>query len=225
MIFRKEKCIICFTRKGREAMSERPKYQTQIEERIKGYPYGAAFSASDFLDIADANSVSQALFRIEKDGTIRRVINGVYDKPAYSQLIQEYGVPRIDKIAEALARRFNWHIVPSGDTALNILHISTQVPNAWEYVSDGPYRDYLIGKTPLKFKHVMPREINGYSPITVMIIQGIRAIGKGNMTQEQLERFSSAITEEDRETILSEARTASGWIYKEIKKICEEKPA
>ena len=206
-------------------MGERPKYQARIEERINNYPYGAAFSASDFLDIADANSVSQALFRLEKDGEIRRVINGVYDKPAYSQLIQEYGVPRIDKIAEALARRFNWNIAPSGDTALNLLHVSTQVPNAWEYVSDGPYRNYVIGETPLRFKHVMPREINGYSAITVMMIQAIRAIGKGNMTQEQMDRFSSVITAEDREVLLNEARTASGWIYKEIKNICEVKSA
>ena len=206
-------------------MSERPKYQAQIEERITGYPFGTAFSASDFLDIADSNSVSQALFRIEKDGEIRRVINGVYDKPAYSQLIQEYGVPRIDKIADALARRFNWRIAPSGDTALNTLHISTQVPNVWEYVSDGPYRDYVIGKTPLKFRHVMPREINGYSDITIMTIQAIRAIGKGNLTQEQVTRFRSAMTDTDRETILKEARTATGWIYKEIKRICEEQQA
>ena len=204
-------------------MSERPKYQAQIEDRIMSYPCGTAFSASDFRDIADANSVSQALFRIEKDGRIRRVMNGIYDKPAYSQLIHEYGVPRVDKIAEALARRFNWNIAPSGDTALNILHVSTQVPNEWEYVSDGPYRDYMIGKVPLKFKHVMPREINGYSAITVMVIQGIRAIGKGNMTQDQADRFSSVITAEDKDTLLKESRTASGWIYKEIKRICEGK--
>lgn len=204
-------------------MSERPRYQAQIEDRIMSYPCGTAFSASDFRDIADANSVSQALFRIEKDGKIRRVMNGVYDKPAYSQLIHEYGVPRVDKVAEALARRFNWNIAPSGDTALNILHVSTQVPNEWEYVSDGPYRDYMIGKVPLKFKHVMPREINGYSAITVMVIQGIRAIGKGNMTQEQVDRFSSVISLKDKETLLKESRTASGWIYKEIKRICEGK--
>ena len=202
-------------------MGKRPKYRLQIEERIAGYPYGTAFSASDFLDIADANSVSQALFRIEKEGGIRRVINGVYDKPAYSRLIQEYAVPRIDKIAEALARRFNWNIAPSGDTALNILHISTQVPNVWEYVSDGPYRDYMIGKVPLKFRHIMPREINGYSAITAMTIQGIRAIGREKMTQEQADRFASAITAEDRETLLKEARTASRWIYRKIKDICE----
>ena len=204
-------------------MSKRPKYQSQIEDRIRDYPYGTAFSASDFLDIADSNSVSQALFRIENDGQIRRVINGIYDKPAYSQLIQQYAVPRIDKIADAIARRFNWNIAPSGDTALNILHVITQVPNVWEYVSDGPYRNYLIGKVPLKFKHIMPREINGYSTITVMVIQGIRAIGKGNMTQEQTERFSSVITMEEKETLLKEARSASGWVYKEIKNICEER--
>ena len=204
-------------------MSERPKYQAQIEDRISGYPYGSAFSASDFLDIAEANSVSQALFRIEKDGRIRRVMNGIYDKPAYSQLIQEYAVPRIDKIADALARRFNWSIAPSGDTALNYLHISTQVPNEWEYVSDGPYRDYMIGKTPLKFKHVMPREINGYSAITVMVIQGIRAIGKVNLTQEQIDRFATVLTTEDKDILVKEARTASGWIYREIKNICEVK--
>ena len=193
-------------------MSERSKYQAKIVERIINYPFGTAFSASDFLDIADANPVSQALFRLEKDGAIRRVINGIYDKPAYSQLIHEYGVPRIDKIADALARRFNWNIAPSGDTALNLLHISTQVPNVWEYVSDGPYREYLIGKTPLKFKHIMPREINGYSSITIMVIQGIRAIGRDNMTHEQADRFSSVLTAEDKMILLTEAKTASGWI-------------
>ena len=76
---------------------------------------------------------------------------------------------------------------------MRTLYTIYSAPNVWEYVSDGPYRDYVIGKTPLKFKHVMPREINGYSPITVMIIQAIRAIGKGNITQEQQKRFSSAI--------------------------------
>ena len=204
-------------------MSERPKYQAKIENRISEYPYGMAFSASDFLDIADSNSVSQALFRIEKDGVIRRVITGIYDKPIYSQVIHEYGVPRVDKVAEALARRFNWNIAPSGDTVLNILHISTQVPNEWEYVSDGPYRDYMVGNIPLKFRHVMPREINGYSKITVMVIQGIRAVGKGHMTQELADLFSSVITADEKKILLAEARTASAWIYKEIKGFCEER--
>ncbi len=96
------------------------------------------------------------------------------------------------------------------------------MPNVREYVSDGPYRDYTIGKIPLRFKHVMSREINGRSAITAMTIQGIRAIGKGNMTREQADRFASAISAEERETLLNEARTTSGWIYKITKNICGE---
>jgi hypothetical protein len=53
----------------------------------------------------------------------------------------------------------------------------------------------------------------------------IRAIGKGNMPQELTERFSSVITEEDKEILLREARTASGWIYKEIRNICGGRPS
>ena len=105
---------------------------------------------------------------------------------------------------------------------MNVLHLSTQVPNVWEYVSDGPYREYMIGTIPLKFKHIMSREINGYSSITVMVIQAIRAIGKEKMNQEQAKRLSSVLTEKDKETLLDEARSASSWIYKEIKHICEE---
>ena len=195
-------------------------YQRQIENRISEYPYGAAFTAADFLDIAETNPVNQALFRIEKEGKIRRVLKGVYDKPAYSELIQEFGAPRIEFIAEALARKFNWIISPSGDTALNLLHISTQVPYVWEFVSDGPYREYQIGSIPLKFRHVMPREINGYSRITIMVIQGLRAIGKGNLTNEQAAGFARILSAEDRKIILSESRTASSWIYREIKNIC-----
>ena len=81
----------------------------------------------------------------------------------------------------------------------------------------------MIGEVPLKFKHVMPREINGYSDVTIMVIQGIRAIGKGKLTQEQADRFSSALSTEDKAALLEEARTASRWIYKEIKRICEGK--
>ena len=177
-------------------------------------------TAADFQDIAETNPVNQALFRIEKEGKIRRVLKGVYDKPAYSELIQEFGVPRIEFIAEALARKFNWIISPSGDTALNLLHISTQVPYVWEFVSDGPYREYQIGSIPLKFRHVMSREINGYSRITIMVIQGLRAIGKGNLTNEQAAGFARILSAEDRKIILSESRTASSWIYREIKNIC-----
>jgi hypothetical protein len=195
-------------------------YQKKIENRIQKYDMGTAFSASDFLDIAEANTVNQVLFRLSSIGKIRRLIKGVYDIPGYSELIKEYSAPMIDKVADALARKYNWVIAPAGDVALNLLHVSTQVPVRWDYVSDGPYRDYEINGMKLSFRHIKPREINGCHTITVMTTQGIRAIGKNNITDENINRMKTALTPEEKEILLREGRMASAWVYKNIKRIC-----
>ena len=55
----------------------RPDYMKQIENRILSLPEGAAFITSDFLDLADTQTISKALSRLASNGTIRRVVRGV----------------------------------------------------------------------------------------------------------------------------------------------------
>ena len=112
----------------------REKYQIEIEKRIEDADFGYAFSAVDFADIAGTDPTNKALSRLGEAGKIRRVIKGIYDKPLYSKLLGEYSSPNIEKVAQALARKYNWTIAPSGETALNFLHLSTQVPNTWSYI-------------------------------------------------------------------------------------------
>jgi len=198
-------------------------YQKKIESRIEKYDIGTAFSASDFLDIAEMNTVNQILFRLSNSGKIRRLIKGIYDKPGYSKIIKEYSAPMIDKVASALAKKFNWMIAPAGDVALNLLHVTTQIPVCWDYVSDGPNREYEIDRIHLRFRHIMPREINGYHTITVMTIQGIRAIGKNKVSDENINRMRTALNPEEKAILLREGRTAASWVYEYIQKVCEEK--
>ena len=99
-------------------MSTRPKYQQEITSRINDYSKGIVFSAADFMDVADTDAINKTLSRLSEEGRIRRVVQGLYDVPEYSNLLQEYAVPRPDMVAEALARKFNWTIAPCGDTAL-----------------------------------------------------------------------------------------------------------
>ena len=120
---------------------QRSDYLKQIEARVTAAPSGTAFVASDFLDIADSDAVRKALSRLTESGKLRRIVRGVYDCPRYSSLLQEYEAPNIEETAKAIARNFGWQIAPCGDTALNLLGLSTQVPAVWQYVSDGPYRD------------------------------------------------------------------------------------
>ena len=115
---------------------------SQIEDRIRNSPKGTIFVTSDFTDLASLDAANKALLRLEKAGLIRRIIFGVYEYPEYNEFLGEYVEPSPDMVAHTLARKFGWTIVPCGDTALNMLGISTQVPAVWLYVSDGTYKEY-----------------------------------------------------------------------------------
>ena len=199
----------------------REKYQIEIENRIKNFEGGYAFSAVDFADIADTDPTNKALSRLNESGTIRRIIQGVYDKPVYSELLNEYSSPKVEKVVEALARKFNWTVAPAGETALNYLHMSTQVSNSWSYISDGPYRKYEIGSYTIEFKHCANKEISGKSFLTVSVIQALKFIGKANIQKEDIERLSFSMPSEQKQKVLEESKTTTSWIYKAIKEACK----
>ncbi|MDC7300934.1 DUF6088 family protein [Agathobacter ruminis] len=199
----------------------REKYQIEIENRIKNFEGGYAFSAVDFADIADTDPTNKSLSRLNESGTIRRIIQGVYDKPVYSELLNEYSSPKVEKVVEALARKFNWTVAPAGETALNYLHMSTQVSNSWSYISDGPYRKYEIGSYTIEFKHCANKEISGKSFLTVSVIQALKFIGKANIQKEDIERLSFSIPSGQKQKVLEESKTTTSWIYKAIKEACK----
>lgn len=192
----------------------------QILERIENASRDSVYIAADFLDLGEYNSVRQALLRLEKIGKIQKIMRGVYYYPRYSELIQEYEAPSPGKVAEAIARKFNWTIAPCGDTALNLLGLSTQVPAKWSYISDGPYHEFEIGNLTIEFKHRNNREISGMSPLTAIVIQALKALGKNNIDDMQLSIIARRLNSEEKESILREAQQSSIWIYDTVKRIC-----
>jgi hypothetical protein len=71
-----------------------------------------------------------------QNGTIRRVIRGLYDYPRFSTLLDQELSPDTDQAAQALARKFRWRIQPIGAVAQNLLGLSTQVPARIVYLSE-----------------------------------------------------------------------------------------
>ena len=115
---------------------------TEIKKRIKLAESGTVFLTSDFTDLATTTTVRKYLGRQVEEKNIRRIMDGVYEKPVYSNLLNEYIPANPEKVAYAIARSFRWTIAPCGDVALNKLGLSTQVPVVWSYISDGPYRKF-----------------------------------------------------------------------------------
>lgn len=191
-----------------------------IRDRINQSEIGTVYVAIDFVDISDKTNVNAYLARLVDEGLIRRVLRGVYDKPEYNDFLEEYVAPSPDKVANALARNFGWSIVPCGDTALNLLGLSTQVPAAWVYVSDGTYKEYAYDNTTIQFKKTTNKEVSKLSYKTALIVQALKALGKDKIDDTVISRLSKLLTAEEKKTMLEEAKAATSWIYEYIKQIC-----
>lgn len=199
----------------------RPKYLNEIKNSILLADYGTVFVTVDFVSITDKKNVNMSLLRLEDEGLILRIIRGVYYKAEYNDFLQEYVVPNPDKVAHAIARNFGWTITPCGDTALNILGLSTQVPAIWSYVSDGTYKEYSYDNTTIKFKRTTNKEISKLSYRTALIIQALKALGKDNIGNKVINKLKNNLTDKEKATALLEAKAATSWIYEYIKQICK----
>nr|WP_144363252.1 DUF6088 family protein [Lacrimispora amygdalina] len=195
-------------------------YMQEIRARILAAEDGAVFVAPDFADIADTATIRQGLKRLYQSGIIRRIIRGIYEKPKYSKLLDEYVAADPDAVAKALARCYHWTIAPCGNTALNLLGLSTQVTAVWSYISDGPYKTYEWNSTKLEFKHRTNKEITGLSYMTSLVIQALKTLGRTNVTPEIIQTLSEKLSEDEKQACLKEATESTDWVYDTIRKMC-----
>ena len=196
-----------------------------IEKQILGKIYdrgrGWAFSKTDFASFGSRESIDTVLHRLEKKGTVRRVIRGLYDYPRISKLVGTMG-PSIDQVAHALARKFGWRIQPSGQVAQNLIGLSTQVPATYRYQSDGKSRSYQIGRTTLEFESTVLKDAGFKYEESGIIVQALKSLGKNHITPDTVRRIRLWLDPRLRIKVLMDTQTATGWVYKAIRDICRE---
>ena len=196
--------------------------ENKILSRIYGRGRGWSFTKTDFVTEFGEPNVYQALSTLTKSGKIRRVCRGVYDYPGYSELLGSELSPDLDQVARALARKFNWRIQPSGDAALNLLGLSTQVPGRWVYLTDGPGREYMIGTNMLAFKQSALKDVGFKYPESGLVVHALKALGRDRVDRAVIEKIRKQLSVKDRERIPRDTRSVTGWVYEAIKKICQE---
>ncbi len=194
----------------------------KILSRVHGRGRGWAFSTNDFISEFTREQIDNALSILAKDGKIRRVCRGIYDYPKYSILLDQYLSPNFDQVAQAMARKFNWRIQPSGDAALNLLGLSTQVPGRIIYLSDGPNRKYTIGNYTLEFKKSALKDVGFKHRESGLIVQALKALGKKQVATISLQDIQKKIDLTKRKKIIKDTKSATSWIYDYIKKIYTE---
>lgn len=196
---------------------------TEIEERIADAEPGSVFVPSDFHDIASVDNANSVLSRMAKRGDIMRAMRGVYAKPKRIEELDADVPPTPDAVAHAIARNNKWVIAPSGDTALNRLGLDTQVPAVYEYVSSGPYKTYQYGMFAITMKHRANRDLLDCSPITCLVIQALKAIGKDAADENVAAIIAARLSDEEVEALYDETRNSTAWVFGFAKKVKEAK--
>lgn len=177
---------------------------------------GDIFFISDFTELGNYEAVRKSLQRLTKDGKVERIAKGIYFLPKKHERL---GIiyPHAEQIAKAIAKRDKARIIATGSTALNLLDLSTQIPLKVVFLTDGSARKIKVGKQTIEFKKTNPKNLSIEHRLTNLVIQGLKAIGEKNVTQEQLQQIQSIIDQSDeRDLVYQNLKNAPVWIQKII---------
>lgn len=199
------------------------KLSKKMLNRINNSNY-KAFSSSDFFDLGNYKTISKCLERLEDSGKLKRARRGIYYLKNNSNFFGIDEPVDINEAAKAIARQYDWRIIPSGNYALNAIGLSTQIPSKHIFISSGPYNQYEIGNTTIFFKHTTLKEIPPLSYKNLLAIQALKAIGKSKISDEDLCKIFIFLDEADKKQLanLNNIRITA-WIYDKLQKIIENK--
>ena len=182
---------------------------------------GSIFVSSDFADIAGNEVVRKNLSLLTKRKILKRINHGLYLYPQYSKLTNEILPFDINAATNAIARNYGWTIVPSGQTALNILGLSNQIPVTYEFLSDGPYRKYNIEGYHINFLHRTNKDLRSLSYKHALFISAIKALGQNRITDNEISILRSKLTPLERNQILNDTKYITKWIREVLEKVIQ----
>jgi len=191
--------------------------EDKILVKIKKARRGSLFFVDSFLAFGTSKAVNKALERLVEKKEIIRVATGIYARPKQSKLLGPL-TPGVEEIAEAIRKRDNARIVPTGSYAQNALGLSTQVPMKVVYLTDGAARKVKAGNYTITFKRTTPKNLSARGSISELAIQALKSIGKNNVTKEEEEIIIEHLKKEKRSHLEHDIRLAPEWIRKIMRK-------
>lgn len=175
------------------------------------------FFISDFAEIGSPETIRKIFFVMMIEGKLERVGKGIYIKPKESRF-GKVPVP-LEKVAYEIAQRDNCEILPTGSTAANMIGLSTQIPMNMSYLTSGSTRNVKIGERHLHFRHASPKNFAAKGKVIPILIQGLKEIGEGNLSEEQRTAIKRFIDKTPDPFFEQDLLLAPMWIRQSIQNI------
>lgn len=191
--------------------------ESKVLQQIESLPKGTLFIAADFSELGSSEAIRLALFRLEKEGLIKRVAQGIYVRPKVSNLIGTL-TPSAEDVAKAIAKRDRIRTIPTGSYALNALGLSTQVPVNIVLLTDGSPRVINVGRRTIRLMKTSPKNLLAKGKISSLVIQALKEIGNGKVREEEEQKIMDLLKKENKVDLKHDISLAPVWIQKIMKK-------
>lgn len=168
-----------------------------VRQTVSAFPKGRVFTAEDISPVLEVKqAVQKSLSRLIEEGSIRRIHNGIYYKPEVSRILKGRVLPpNVDQAIKVISAKNNEIVQMHGALACNRLGLSTQMPMARVFHTNGFSREIEIGGARVKFLHTNNDQLLQYSGTNVgMAISALHYLGRGFVNAEVVEKIRSQLT-------------------------------
>lgn len=213
--------LLVHTADKRPSNPQKEGVYTSVRRLIQKSADGKVFTPADFLHLGGRAAVDQALSRLVRQGAIRRLRRGLYDKPREHAIFGKL-LPDAAKIAQAIAEKSQLRIQPSGAYAANLLGLSEQVPLKLTFLTDGPSRTVTVGNQRVTLKHTTPKNMATAGRISGLLIQALRYMRQAQMDLKAISKLNRTLNNSDKRILRQDAPLAPAWIGKIMRELGEE---
>ncbi|MFV0182516.1 DUF6088 family protein [Empedobacter falsenii] len=179
------------------------------------------FFLDDFSKYGSSDNIRKVLSRLENEGLVERLAQGIYLKPKKDPLLGTI-YPTIEELAKQIAQRDKARISPTGVLAMYLLGLTTQVPLKAVYLTDGSQREIKIGNRTIQLKKTVPKSFAIKDELLHLIVQAFKEIGQKNVTDEFLIQIQPNVQQLNNEVVQKQLKYAPVWIQKQIINIIKE---
>lgn len=191
-----------------------------ILRSVRARGRGAVVTSKDFSAFGSRAAVDQALSRLAKDGSIRRIDRGVYDVPRVHPRIGVVA-PSADAVVGALSRQSGEPVQLTGAASANALHLSTQVPARAIWLTYGPNRSVMLGRLQVLLQHVDRSVVPCLGTGAGMAISALQFIGAGNVSSQDITRLKAGLDAADKSRLYRVRNRLPLWLGAVVLKIAE----
>lgn len=201
-----------------------------IRSKVKKMPEGKVFAIEELitrslktmavnenieLGIIKAR-VLRTLSRLHEEGTLRRIQNGIYYKPEFSEMFKFELPPSIPEVIQVLAKKNHEILQVHGGEAANRIGLSTQMSIQATYYTNGTSREVYVAGSYVRFIRSRNKKLFQHNGTKVgVVISALNYLGKELVSENVLSKVKIYLSEDELNELMNSALPA--WLNEELK--------